>query len=164
MRFRVAFGLAGAVGVMAACGAAVSPASPVALPNVSGTWDAIRADSQGPGKMRLVLSQVDGNVAGSVSFNFTGGPDECNTCHRQTTGTVTGTMSGSQLHFLMNFPFGDSLSATPMCEININGDSAVVPSGARDVTASYSGDDTCMGKFSNGAMTLTRTTSSVVPR
>lgn len=100
--------------------------------------------------------QVNDRISGTVSFNFTGSPDDCNTCHRQTTGTVTGTLSGNQLHFLMNFPFGDSLSPTPMCEINIQGDSASVAPGLTSFTASYAGDDSCLGKFSGGAMQLNR--------
>jgi len=140
----------------ASCGGTV-PTAPVAVTNLSGTWDATASDSQGLATMRLTLQHTNDRLTGTVSFKYAGGND-CNTCHRQTTGSVSGTVSANSVAFLMNFPAGNPLSPTPICSATIQGATSAVSSVT--LSAGYFGEDSCMGKFSGGVLNLTRTSTT----
>jgi hypothetical protein len=68
-------------------------------------------------------------------------------------GSVSGTTSGSSIHFSVNVPAGGFDDPFASCNASISGDGQV--SGAT-VTATYTGSNSCSGSIASGQLTLTK--------
>jgi hypothetical protein len=156
------------IGVIAAaiaatrCGASPMPAAPSSSPPVvpaaasqdlSGMWSGSANDSQGATSVSWVLMQSGANVSGTVRTSAVN-PDDgsCSSCHRNKSGTVTGTLSGSSLTLTMFFAAGGDGDPTPACSATLTVSSTSVST--TQVASTYSGSDTCEGAFANGTMTM----------
>jgi hypothetical protein len=130
--------------------------SPVALnpPSVklSGTWTGTGSDTQGPELIAWELRQTGNMVMGTVTTQAVDTTDgSCASCHKNKSGTVSGTISGTKLTLSMFFPSGGNVP-TPMCSVTIN---ATVPEATDSAIAtSYSGVDTCEGPFVDGVFSM----------
>jgi hypothetical protein len=131
------------------------PAVPVSPADLSGHWSGSANDSQGPTAVTWVLTQSGANVSGTVHTTALN-PDDgsCSSCHRNKSGTVTGTLNGSSLTLTMFFAAGGDGDPTPACSATLSVSSTSVS--ATNVVSAYSGSDTCEGAFTNGAMTMKR--------
>ena len=133
-----------------------SPSAPTAQPlSVTGSWTGTSTDSQGVTVISLQLTQTGTTVSGTVSTRAPDPADgSCNACHRNKTGTFTGTLTGTKLAMTMAFAAGVDGDPTPIC-------SATMTGAAPNVTAStligeFTGSDTCEGPFLDGKLTLRR--------
>lgn len=130
------------------------PTAPVPTTvNVTGNWSGTANDSQGPALVAWQLTQTGSNVSGTVRTTATNPEDgSCSSCHRNKSGSVTGTINGSALTLTMFFAAGADGDPTPACSATLNASAASVTSA--NVVASYSGSDTCEGAFADGTMTM----------
>ena len=152
--------------VAGSCGSSAMPAAPStpapaapppasAAIDVSGNWSGNGTDSQGPTTVVWTLTQSGSTVGGTVRTAALH-PDDgsCGSCHRNKSGTVTGTLSGASLMLTMSFAAGADGDPTPECSATVSVSSMSVSSAA--VAATYLGSDTCEGAFNNGTMTMHR--------
>jgi hypothetical protein len=101
------------------------------------------------------LTQNGASVRGTVTTQAVDPSDgSCNSCHRNKSGTVTGTISGSTLSLTMFFAAGVNGDPTPACSATLAATANAVTE--RMVTAQYTGEDTCEGPFVNGTLTMRR--------
>jgi hypothetical protein len=148
------------------CGSSAMPAAPStpvpATPapaataiDVSGNWSGGATDSQGPTTVAWTLTQSGSTVAGTVRTAALH-PDDgsCGSCHRNKSGTVTGTVSSASLMLTMSFAAGVDGDPTPECSATISVSSVSVSGAA--VAATYLGSDTCEGAFNNGTLAMHR--------
>lgn len=110
------------------CGA--SPTAPAAAPvatpvpsasslNLTGTWNGSGSDAQGPETFTRTLTQTGNGVSGTAILRPANASDgTCGSCHKQKSGTLTGTMSGAVLTLTLAFPEGGS-DLTPLCGITM---------------------------------------------
>jgi hypothetical protein len=137
---------------------AQSPSSaPVAGPsvNVNGTWSGTANDSQGTTVVSWALSQDGSAVSGTVTTRAVNPTDgSCSSCHRNKSGTVTATASGNTLTLTMAFAAGVNGDPTPACSATLTGTASTVA--ADQISGTYSGSDTCEGRFNDGTLTLSR--------
>ena len=143
---------------MPAAPTAPAPAAPAPAPatiDVSGNWSGNGTDSQGPTTVAWTLTQSGSTVAGTVRTAALH-PDDgsCGSCHRNKSGSVTGTLSGTALMLTMSFAAGGDGDPTPECSATISVASTSVSNAA--VGATYLGSDTCEGAFNNGTLTMHR--------
>ena len=119
---------------------------------VSGTWTGTGSDSQGPELMTWDLRQTGNVVTGMVITRAVDTTDgTCASCHKNKSGMVSGTISGTDLTLRMFFPSGGDVP-TPMCSVTIN---ATVPDATdKNIATNYSGEDTCEGPFVGGAFSM----------
>ena len=136
------------------CGMSPIAPDPLNPPSVilSGSWTGTGSDSQGPELMTWDLSQTGNRVTGMVITRAVDTADgSCASCHKNKSGTVSGTISGTDLTLRMFFPSGGDVP-TPMCSVTIN---ATVPNATdTNIATSYSGVDTCEGPFVGGAFSM----------
>jgi hypothetical protein len=131
-----------------------SPADPSSPVSMAGGWSGTAMDSQGAVVVTWALDQTDTSVSGTVSTRAVDPTDgSCNSCHRNKTGTFSGTMIGNTLTLTMFFPSGTSTDPTPICTATLSGTGSSVSPGA--FNAVYSGSDSCEGPFMNGTLTMT---------
>jgi hypothetical protein len=112
------------------------------------------SDPQGPETFTWTLTQSGTNLSGTARLepaNTTDG--SCGSCHKQKTGTLSGTMVGTALTLTLDFPAGGS-DLTPLCGITMTATASDVS--ARRIAAAYTGTTTCEGPISNGALVMTR--------
>jgi hypothetical protein len=130
------------------------PAAPPAF-DLAGAWNGTAADSQGVAVVSWTLGQSGSSVSGTVSTQAVNPSDgSCNSCHRNKTGTVSGTLFGSTLTLSLSFPPGVVGDPTPICTATMTVPWTGV---AQDnVHVSYSGSDSCEGPFLNGDLTMAR--------
>jgi hypothetical protein len=133
------------------CG--MPPGSPRSeSPTMSGTWSGTGSDSQGPESMAWQLTQTGDLVTGTA---ITRGGDTtdgtCASCHKNKSGTLSGTISGNSLRVTMFFPTGGDVP-TPICSVTMDATASDITT--RKIAGTYTGEDTCEGPFSNGAFTL----------
>ena len=149
----------------ASCGG--SPAAPTATPpapvvetpaptqTLSGAWTGTGTDSQGVAVISWSLTQAGSSITGTVMTRSTNPTDgSCNSCHRNKSGTVTGTLSGTTMTLTMAFAAGASGDPTPACSATLTGSASSATSGM--ITGTYSGSDTCEGEFRNGSLKMAR--------
>jgi hypothetical protein len=112
-------------------------------------------DSQGATHVTWSLTQSGNSIAGTVKTQAVDPADgSCGSCHRNKSGTFTGTMSGAGLTLTMFFAAGADGDPTPACTATLAGSAS---SGAADhLLATYSGSDSCEGAFENGTLSMTR--------
>jgi hypothetical protein len=159
MRVSVAV-LIAAGGMALACGSSpVVPSRPsttTILPagiDLTGTWSGTGSDSYSPERVKWVLAQSNSTVAGTAEFAPMDPADgSCASCHKLRKGTFSGTFDGATLTVRMNFPAGGDVP-TPICVTDLSGSASIA---GNQITATYSGTDTCEGLFANGQLTLTR--------
>jgi hypothetical protein len=132
-----------------------APAPPPLTAGLTGNWSGGASDSQGATVVAWQLTQAGSAVSGTVRTTATN-PDDgsCGSCHRNKSGTISGTLTGSTLTLTMFFAAGADGDPTPACSATLTG-SAPSVSGST-VVAAYSGSDTCEGAFANGTMTMHR--------
>jgi hypothetical protein len=100
------------------------------------------------------MTQSGERLSGSVvldSANRTDG--SCGSCHKQKTGTLTGTLSNGALALTLDFPAGGS-DVTPLCGITMNATTSDIAAGR--IAATYTGTTTCEGPIADGMLTVTR--------
>ncbi len=136
-----------------------SPAAPITAPSQSvsfaGTWNGTSIDSQGATIVTWALTQTGSTAAGTVKTEAVDPNDgSCNSCHRNKTGTFSGTTSGTTLTLTMFFAAGGAGDPTPACTATLTGTASRVA--ADTLTAAYSGADSCEGPFMDGTLMMTR--------
>ena len=143
--------------VAISCGG--SPAAPLAAPspsvNLAGTWNGTGVDSQGTTTLTFALTQTGTSVSGTVATKAADPADgSCNSCHRNKTGTFSGTIAGTTLALTMFFAAGGEGDPTPACTATLAGTASSTV--ADTLTAAYSGADSCEGLFTNGTLAMAR--------
>lgn len=147
------------VGTLAFTTLAATPAVHAATINLSGTWTGTGTDywenaNAADGMIvTWVLTQTGTAVSGTVrttSLNPNDGT--CSSCHRDKTGTLSGTVSGSTLSLAMRFP-GHNGEVTSLCTVAFDGTAAAAD---LSLTMSYTGADSCEGPFTAGSLPLSR--------
>lgn len=132
----VAFGACGGTGSSGS--SPTQPSSPAQLVGISGVWSGAASDSTGNGTISLTLTQVDAGVTGSVSVRAQDGT---------VPGTISGTMSGTVLTFTM------SISPGATCSTTASGTADTSPT---QINGTYTGIGTCVGRITDGTLTLKR--------
>jgi hypothetical protein len=134
---------------------AAAPAESSQPVAVAGQWSGTAMDSQGAMVVTWTLNQTDANVSGTVSTTAVDPNDgSCNSCHRNKTGTFSGTINGNTLTLTMFFPSGTAGDPTPICTATLTGSGS--NASPQTFTAVYSGSDSCEGAFMNGTITMAR--------
>jgi len=136
-----------------------SPAAPAPTSSrpigFAGTWNGTGVDSQGATTVTWALTQTGGSVSGTVATQAVDPNDgSCNSCHRNKSGAVSGTISGQKLILTMFFAAGVSGDPTPACSATVTGTASSTGEGT--LAGEYSGADTCEGPFTNGTLTMAR--------
>jgi len=141
----------------AGCGSsATTPASPTAPPasssttNLTGTWTGTGDDAQGAETFSWNVTQSGDRVSGSAILDSADRNDgSCGSCHKQKTGTITGTLSGGVLTLTLEFPAGGS-DITPLCGITMHAATTDIAAGR--IAATYTGTTTCEGPITDGTL------------
>ncbi len=151
-----------------AFGCRASPAAPGAVAvtppaarstDLSGAWSGTGSDNQGDETVSLTITQTGATVSGTAVTRAVNPADgSCASCHKNKVGTLTGTISGTDISLNLSFPSGSEAAPTPMCSVTI-AVAASVPSSDR-ITGAYTGADSCEGPFTGGTVTVTRTPMS----
>lgn len=136
-----------------------SPAASITAPSrsvsVAGTWTGTGVDSQGATIVTWALTQTGTTASGTVKTEAVDPTDgSCNSCHRNKTGTFSGTISGTTLTLTMFFAAGGADDPTPACTAELIGTAS--REAADTLTAAYSGADSCEGPFMNGTLVMAR--------
>jgi hypothetical protein len=135
-----------------ACG---SPTMPSTTPSVAGAWSGSSVDSQGTTVVTWTLAQAGTQVMGTVQTRAPDPTDgSCNACHRNKSGTFTGTITGQFLTMNLQFAAGVDGDPTPICSATMAGSAYMATAG--QLSGAYTGSDTCEGSFLNGALAMTR--------
>ena len=148
-----------AIGSALGCGASAAPVAPTSSStgttlNLTGTWTGTGSDRTGDEALMWTVTQSGTAVTGTVNMSAFNAPEgSCAFCHKHKIGTLTGTVSPAALSMKIVFPGGDAVE-TPICVIKLDA-TATNPSNDR-FTATYTGDDTCEGSFTDGSLTMTR--------
>ena len=72
--------------------------------------------------MTWSLTQTGTNVSGTVATQAVNPTDgSCNSCHRNKTGTFSGTIAGTALTITMFFAAGAAGDPTPACQATLTG-------------------------------------------
>lgn len=146
-----------------ACGAPAHPTTPTpaapatptpASVDLSGNWTGTATDSQGITVVTIAITQSGESISGTVTTRAPDPTDgSCNACHRNKSGTFTGTLSAGTLTMTMAFAAGVDGDPTPICSATMTGTAAAA---AGELTGRYTGSDTCEGAFLDGRMAMTR--------
>jgi hypothetical protein len=134
------------------------PAAPAPQPtpqpaSLSGAWTGTSVDAQGTTVVNWTITQTGSTVAGTVTTNAPNPTDgSCNACHRNKSGTFTGTISGDTLTINLFFAAGVNGDPTPICSATMTGSAARAASG--DLQGTYTGSDTCEGPFLDGRLAM----------
>ena len=137
-------------------GSPATPTSPSSQPiGFAGTWNGTGVDSQGATTVIWSLTETGAAVSGTVTTQAVDPNDgSCNSCHRNKSGTVSGTISGTKLTLTMFFAAGVSGDPTPACSATVTGTAS--STGGGTLAGEYSGVDTCEGPFTNGTLAMAR--------
>lgn len=152
--FLGAFPFAACTGGMNATGPSTTP-SPTQNLSVAGSWNGTSTDSQGATVVDWTITQTGDAVSGTVRTNAPDPADgSCNSCHRNKSGTFSGTVSGNVLTMTLQFAAGADGDPTPICSATMTGSATRAADGR--LSGSYTGSDTCEGSFLNGSLTMQR--------
>jgi hypothetical protein len=153
-----AFALA-LVALSVSCGGSPAvPISPTAVTppqtsTLTGAWSGTGTDSQGATTVAWMLTQTGNTVSGTVRTQAVSPNDgSCNSCHRNKTGTVSGTISGTEASLQMFFAAGADGDPTPICSQML--DVSASRADSTKIVGTYSGADTCEGQLANGTLTM----------
>jgi hypothetical protein len=158
--------LAAAIFSTAACGSSASSPSAPTIPtatttvpgltsaNLTGTWKGTGNDAQGAETFSWTMTQSGNQLSGSAVLN-SANPDDgsCGSCHKQKTGTLSGTLSNGALTLTLDFPAGGS-DITPLCGITMHATASDIAAGR--IAGAYTGTTTCEGPITDGTLTVTR--------
>lgn len=136
-----------AIGVAIAGSGCGSPSQPSPEPlNVTGTWSGPASDSSGPGQITWQITQTATSISGTLTMTdaATGVTGR---------GSISGTVSGSSLHFSMAVPLDGFDSPYAGCSADVSGDAQ---SSSSSITGTYAGVNSCTGVVSSGQVALTR--------
>jgi hypothetical protein len=117
-----------------------------------------RDDGRDPGtSYGFVVAErfcVSRAAAGTTVKTEAVNPDDgsCNSCHRNKSGSVTGTIAGDTLTLTMFFAAGVHGDPTPACSATLSGSATMLAEGR--VSGRYTGADTCEGPFTNGTLAM----------
>jgi hypothetical protein len=129
--------------------------TPITSGALGGMWQGTGTDSQGATIVTWTLMQTGSTVSGTVKTQAVNPNDgSCGSCHRNKSGTFSGSIDGATLMLTMHFAAGADGDPTPACDATLSG-SAAMPA-TNQLTASYSGADSCEGPFLNGSLPMTR--------
>lgn len=132
---------------------AAAPTAPAAT-NLTGTWTGTGTDAQGAETFVWTVTQNGDRLAGTAVLDSANRNDgSCGSCHKQKSGTLTGTLSAGALTVTLEFPEGGA-DITPLCGITMHATTADVAAGR--INASYTGTTTCEGPITDGRLTVTR--------
>jgi len=142
-----------------ACGsaapAAPAPVTTANLPALEGVWVGMGSDSQGSTRVTWQLSQSAAALSGTVKTQAIDPNDgSCGSCHRNKSGTFTGTISGDIVSLTMFFAAGADGDPTPACTATLVGSASA--NAADELLTTYSGSDSCEGAFERGTLSMTR--------
>jgi hypothetical protein len=136
--------------------APATPTAPAPQPlDISGAWSGTSIDSQGTTVVNWTITQSGSDVSGTVTTRAPDPADgSCNACHRNKSGTFTGTVAGDILTINLHFAAGVDGDPTPICSATMTGSASRIASG--DLSGNYTGSDTCEGPFLDGRLTMSR--------
>jgi len=143
----------------AACGSTQMPATtaPTAVDvpsDLAGNWTGTGNDPQGAVTFAWTLTQTGAALSGRASMNSTNPNDgSCGSCHKQKTGTISGSVSGGAVTLTLEFPEGGA-DITPLCGLRLTAAAADVTS--HRIAATYTGTTTCEGPITGGTLVMTR--------
>ena len=122
--------------------------------NLTGTWKGTGDDAQGAETFTWTVTQNGDQLSGAAVLN-SANPDDgsCGSCHKQKTGTLSGTLSNGALTLTLDFPAGGS-DITPLCGITMHATTRDIAAGR--IAAAYTGTTTCEGPIADGTLTVTR--------
>ena len=120
--------------------------SPSPLAGLTGTWSGSASDSSGPGQLTWQIEQTGTSFSGTLTMTDTH-------AGYSGRGSISGTLSGSSVSFLMLVPAGGFDDPYTECSVDISGDGQVASS---SISASYSGSNSCSGAITAGQLTLGR--------
>jgi hypothetical protein len=162
MTFRLLFALASGTFALA-CGSSMAPTGPAPVPatptpaapiDLTGAWTGTSTDSQGITVVTWTIAQSGEALTGTVATRAPDPADgSCNACHRNKSGTFTGTVTAGTLAMTMTFAAGVDGDPTPICSATMTGSASTI---AGELSGSYTGSDTCEGAFLNGRIAMTR--------
>ena len=132
---------------------AMSLTEPSRAVSRAGAWNGRSVDSQGATIVTWALVQTGTSVSGTVKTQAVDPTDgSCNSCHRNKTGTLTGTISGTVLTVTMFFVAGGTGDPTPECSATLTGSASNIA--GDQLTVAYTGADTCEGPFMDGTLAM----------
>jgi hypothetical protein len=114
--------------------------------NVSGAWNGTASDSTGPGQLTWRLTQNGTSFTGALTIVDSG----TNVSGR---GSVSGTVSGTAVHFTMSVPAGSFDRPYDECSADLSGEAQASGS---SLTGTYSGVNSCSGTVTGGQITMSR--------
>jgi hypothetical protein len=146
---------------LAGCGSspAVPTVAPATIPppftgDLTGTWTGTGIDAQGGETFTWSMIQTDSRLTGTVVLDpVDPGAGTCGSCHKQKSGTLTGTLSGAALTVTLDFPEGGD-DITPLCGITMHATTTDLAAGR--IAANYTGTTTCEGPITDGRLVVTR--------
>ena len=129
------------------CDSPTIPSSqqPVQL-NLTGTWTGAASDTSGPGSMIWHLSQTGSSCSGTLTMSDTA-------TSKAGRGSVSGTVSGTALHFTIDIPAGGFDSPYDSCSTEVAGDAQA---SASSIAGTYSGTNSCTGIIASGQFALAK--------
>ena len=144
--------------IAAATGCGASPAAPNSAIgsslNLSGNWTGTGTDAQGPEKFRWTLTQAGSTLTGAATLDPANPNDgSCGSCHKQKSGTVRGTISGTTLTLTLDFPEGGN-DLTPLCGLMLTATTTDVTAGR--IASTYTGSTSCEGPITDGTLVMSR--------
>jgi hypothetical protein len=145
VRFALMSVIIGASAAVWGCGSPAQP-TPVAPPTLTGTWSGSAEDSSGPGEMTWQIDQSGSSVSGSLTLVDAG-------TNIRGRGSVSGSVSGTLLHFSLSIPAGGFDAPYESCTADVSGEGETSSS---SLTGTYAGTSSCTGAIVSGRMTLTK--------
>ena len=98
------------------------------------------------------LTQTGSAVSGTVQMQAVDAAGSCNSCHRNKSGTFSGTIGGTTLALTMVFASGGAGDPTPACTATLTGTASNMATGT--LTVAYSGVDSCEPPAENGTVVM----------
>jgi hypothetical protein len=141
------------------CGSpAAGPSSPTgttsAATNLTGTWTGTGNDAQGAETFQWTVTQTGDRISGTAVLDSANRNDgSCGSCHKQKSGTLSGTLANGALTLTLDFPEGGS-DITPLCGITMHATASDIAAGR--INGTYTGTTTCEGPISDGTLTVSR--------
>jgi hypothetical protein len=127
-------------------GGSGTPTSPTPSGTLTGTWRGTASDSSGPGQMTWQITQSGNSFTGTMSVT-----DTATTLTGR--GSISGTVSGANLHFAITIPAGGFDAPHGGCTAQVDGDGEL---SGTSITGAYNGSNSCAGTVASGQLSLTK--------